>query len=292
MTKKSEAVAAIEQINQMVDKYAQNVVGGLTSGAIGGGTYATGTHAAQQARDAAMDAAKQQFKDNPNKYAEKKKTAADLLKINVNSHIEKKNNLSYLSWAWAWSKVLEMDPQANFNVRTFPNGNGNYSPLMDLGGSYMVWVEVIIFGKEVTAFLPVLDYRNKPISNPSSFDVNTSIMRCLTKGIALHGLGLYIYAGEDLPMDEKEEEVPIIKDGKIYRDQPDEWDNSDASRTLFAETLIKMIPTNKTVAGLQSYWLNNQLQLESLKKTHPELFTEVLDCFKKAKSEMEIQPKE
>lgn len=126
---------------------------------------------------------------------------SELLKINVNDHIEKKNGLSYLSWAWAWAEVLKIDPAARYTVHEYDG-----LPLVYLkDNSAMVKVSVEIKGDIKTCLLPVLDHRNKPIENPNSFAVNTSIMRCLAKCIALHGLGLYIYAGEDLPEAEREE---------------------------------------------------------------------------------------
>jgi hypothetical protein len=126
---------------------------------------------------------------------------SELLKINVNVHIEKKNNLSYLSWAWAWAEVLKVDPAARYTVHEFDG-----LPLVYLKDqTAMVKVSVEIKGDIKTCLLPVLDHRNKPIQNPDSFAVNTSIMRCLAKCIALHGLGLYIYAGEDLPESEADE---------------------------------------------------------------------------------------
>ncbi len=126
---------------------------------------------------------------------------SELLKINVNDHVEKKNGLSYLSWAWAWAEVLKIDPTARYTVHEYDG-----LPLVYLkDGTGMVKVSVEIKGDIKTCLLPVLDHRNKPIENPNSFAVNTSIMRCLAKCIALHGLGLYIYAGEDLPEAEREE---------------------------------------------------------------------------------------
>ena len=118
----------------------------------------------------------------------------DLLKLNVNDHVEKKNGLSYLSWAWAWAEAIKADPQATYKVEMF--GDKCY---MDINGTAMVWVTVTIFGKPMTCQLPVMDYRNKAIPAPDAFAVNTAIMRCMTKALSLHGLGLYIYAGEDLP---------------------------------------------------------------------------------------------
>lgn len=126
---------------------------------------------------------------------------SELLKINVNDHIEKKNGLSYLSWAWAWAEVLKIDPTARYTVHEYDG-----LPLVYLkDGSAMVKVSVEIKGDIKTCLLPVLDHRNKPIENPNSFAVNTSIMRCLAKCIAIHGLGLYVYGGEDLPEAEREE---------------------------------------------------------------------------------------
>lgn len=123
-----------------------------------------------------------------------------LLKTNVNEHTEKKSNLTYLSWAWAWAEALKADPAATFKVETFKRDQYTEEPFMTLpGGTAMVWVTVTMFGKPMTCQLPVMDHRSKAIPNPDAFAVNTAIMRCMTKALGLHGLGLYIYAGEDLP---------------------------------------------------------------------------------------------
>ena len=120
----------------------------------------------------------------------------DLLKLNVNEHTEKKGNLTYLSWAWAWDLALKADEQATYKVEMFGD-----KCFMDINGTAMVFVTVTIFGKPMTCQLPVMDFRNKAITNPDAFAVNTAIMRCMTKALSLHGLGLYIYSGEDLPED-------------------------------------------------------------------------------------------
>ncbi len=119
---------------------------------------------------------------------------ANLLTLNVNEHTEKKANLTYLSWAWAWAEALKADPKATFVVNMFGD-----KCFMDINGTAMVWVTVTMFDKPMTCQLPVMDHRNKAIVNPDAFQVNTAIMRCMTKALSLHGLGLYIYAGEDLP---------------------------------------------------------------------------------------------
>ena len=117
-----------------------------------------------------------------------------LLKKNVNDHVEKKNGLSYLSWAWAWAEALKADPKASYKIEMFGD-----KCFMDINGTAMVFVTVTMFDKPMTCQLPVMDYRNKAIPNPDAFAVNTAIMRCMTKALALHGLGLYLYSGEDVP---------------------------------------------------------------------------------------------
>jgi len=139
-------------------------------------------------------------------------TIEALLKRNVNEHVEKKMNLSYLSWAWAWAEALKADPGASFKVEMFDG-----KCFMDINGTAMVFVTVTMFGKPMTCQLPVMDYKNKAIPKPDAFAVNTAIMRCMTKALSLHGLGLYIYAGEDLP------EAPVITPkGSIGEDIPNE----------------------------------------------------------------------
>ena len=117
---------------------------------------------------------------------------AKLAAIDVSKHIEKKQNLSYLSWAWAVDQLMRADPAANW---TF------HEPVT-YGETMMVSCTVTAFGKPVTMHLPVMDHRNQAVKNPDAFVVNKNMMRCLVKAIACHGLGLYIYAGEDLPADE------------------------------------------------------------------------------------------
>jgi len=219
-------------------------------------------------------------------------TPHDLLKVNVNEHTEKKNGLTYLSWAWAWAEALKADPAATFEVQTFHDAQGVEMPYMNVNGTGMVWVTVTMFNKPMTCMLPVMDYRNKPIPNPDAFAVNTAIMRCMTKALALHGLGLYIYSGDDLPEEESkaaptpqaEAPKPIVRTAK--KAQPTEWDNSDESRKLFADGMIEYTAICTTVAGLNSYWKSNELQLDSLKETHPSLYGEVLTRFKELKQKL------
>lgn len=119
---------------------------------------------------------------------------ARLNAINVNEHIEQKGGFSYLSWPFAVAQLRLADPAATWEVRRF---NGLPFLICDVG--VFVEVAVTVQGITLSQIHPVLDGRNRPLLAPNAFDINTSIQRCLVKAIALHGLGLYVYAGEDLP---------------------------------------------------------------------------------------------
>ena len=227
----------------------------------------------------------------------------DLLKLNVNEHVEKKNGLSYLSWAWAWAEALKADPAASFDVRTFDG-----YPYMVCNGTAMVWVTVTMFNKPITCFLPVMNSSNQPITiegrkfkdkwgnekveKLDAFNVNTAIMRCMTKGLALHGLGLYIYAGEDLPEDSQKEEVAPVTvkavnaERKTIADVEVNTGSADANAALFAESMIHYTDHCKEAKDLNSYWKSNQAQLDSLKMTHIDLYDKVRNRFAELKKQL------
>lgn len=117
--------------------------------------------------------------------------------VNCNEHTERKGNLTYLSWAWAWAEVKKRYPLAYYTV--YENADGR--PYFDDGRTCWVKTGVTIEGLELIEILPVMDARNAsiPLERVTSFDMNKAIQRSLTKACARHGLGLYIYAGEDLP---------------------------------------------------------------------------------------------
>jgi hypothetical protein len=119
---------------------------------------------------------------------------ARLNAINVSDHIEKKGGFSYLSWPYAVSQLRLADPTATWTVCRFDG-----KPYLLCEAGVFVEVAVTVQGITLSQIHPVLDGRNRPIAQPTAFDVNTSIQRALVKAIALHGLGLYNYAGEDLP---------------------------------------------------------------------------------------------
>ena len=137
----------------------------------------------------------------------------ELFHLDVNEHTQQKNRLTYLSWAWAWAEVKKRFPSATYDIERFGEEKKPY--LYDENLGYMVFTTVTIDGLTHEMWLPVMDYNNNPmkdkdytmtkfkkevsVQQANMFDINTTIMRCLTKNLAMHGLGLYIYAGEDIP---------------------------------------------------------------------------------------------
>lgn len=136
--------------------------------------------------------------------------------LNVNEHTEKKNGLTYLSWAWAWGELKKQYPLSFYTVYE-DSRECNY-----FTDGHTCWVKTgvtVVDGEdkiEHIEYLPVMDYKNKsiPVDVVTSFDVNKAIQRSLTKAVARHGLGLYIYAGEDLPEEEQPEPIPCEDCGK------------------------------------------------------------------------------
>lgn len=157
-----------------------------------------------------------------------------LVTINVNDHVEKKNtgkaSLSYLSWSWAWAEVKKRYPDATYEIKRFENG---LPYVYDERTGYMVFTTVTINGQTLEMWLPVMDSHNEAMLSKARtvktkyseytveactmFDVNKTIMRCLTKNLSMFGLGLYIYAGEDLPTEipAEDEEVKKLKDAVL-----------------------------------------------------------------------------
>lgn len=133
-----------------------------------------------------------------------KTTYEKLAAMNVNEHVEKKGKFSYLSWSWAVDALRKASPTATWEVIRF-----NGLPFLNTEVGYFVEVAVTVDGITLSQIHPVLDNNNRPIQAPNSFQINTSIQRCLVKAIALHGLGLYIYSGEDLPEDAESNVTPI-----------------------------------------------------------------------------------
>ena len=172
-----------------------------------------------------------------------KKIFNKLFSLDVNEHIEKKNSLSYLSWAWAWAEVKKLYPTANYTIEPYT---------FDEKLGYMVFTNVTIAGQNYRMWLPVMDNNNYSMKNEpyevvtkygkrqvaaaSMFDINKAYMRCLVKNLAMFGLGLYVYAGEDIP--EKS------------------FDTPDEEPASLEETLNK-INECTTVEAVTDIWKNN-----------------------------------
>jgi hypothetical protein len=172
------------------------------------------------------------------------KTFKELRTINVNQHIEKKGNLSYLSWAWAVDYLLQEDPTATWY----------FEEPKYFGETVMVSCTVAAMNKQMTMHLPVMDNKNQSVKNPDSRKISDAMMRCLAKCIATFGIGLYVYAGEDVPHIEDE---PIDLEGMLQAI----W----AAQTL-EELRETYIATVKTVKGNQ----DAMRQLEATKDARKE----------------------
>lgn len=181
--------------------------------------------------------------------------------INVNDKTEKKGNLTYLSWAYAWAEFKKVYPEANYKVNEF---NGDFCSGNEKMG-YMVQTQVTAGDRTHEMWLPVMDVRNNAVLQPKMTEINKTIMRCLTKNLAMFGLGLYIYAGEDLPENNKdfqpitEEELrkkwgvgDVERTIKWYEKQLDvpfkEWgeEECEAVRAVLSDQKIKREKRNQT----------------------------------------------
>ena len=145
-----------------------------------------------------------------------------LTSTNCNEHTEAKNGLTYLSWSWAWQLFKETCPDATYEIEKFTNPiTGVTLPYIETEIGYMVFTKVTACGQTYEMWLPAMDNTNKTLKKVAydcknrtvdactMFDINKTIMRCLTKNLAMFGLGLYIYAGEDLPVEVKEKCTPL-----------------------------------------------------------------------------------
>lgn len=133
---------------------------------------------------------------------EKKTTFEALAAVDCSAKTKKKGNLTYLSWPWAWAEVKKRYPDASYTVRHWDD-----TPYFhDEKCGYLCETSVTINGEKLDMWLPVMDARNKAIMQPTMYEINKTIMRCLVKNLAMFGLGLFIYAGEDLPEESVEQQ--------------------------------------------------------------------------------------
>ena len=156
----------------------------------------------------------------------------EIYSLNVNDKTEKKGQLTYLSWAWAWAEFKKKYPKATYSVDKF---DGTYCTGNEKLG-WMVRTEVYADELCYEMWLPIMDMRNNAILAPKMTDVNKTIMRCLTKNLAMFGLGLYIYAGEDLPEDDDEPQVKPIQNKPSTA--PKTHDKAEVVKPLTRGTLL------------------------------------------------------
>ena len=221
----------------------------------------------------------------------------ELRQIDVSKYTEKKNGLTYLSWAWAVDQLLLADSKAQWFYPEFQRwGNG----------SVMVFCTVVANDIARTAQLPVMDYRNKPIAEPDSFAVNTAMQRCLAKAIALHGIGLYIYNGEDLPPDVEPEQPPKVNnipapDKAVEKaktipktaGKPGDWQltvmDTDNEKS-WLEALKAGVDTLLTVAShpddVANIFKNNRVVFDKAKAMDEKFYSEMMVSFSKTKESL------
>lgn len=161
----------------------------------------------------------------------------ELNAVDCSGKTEKKNGLTYLSWAWAWAEVKKRFPDANYTIYETPEGINYWTD----GRTCWVKTGVTVNGIEHIEYLPVMDFRNAsiPLDKVTSFDVNKAIQRSLTKACARHGLGLYIYAGEDLPEEDPEPKAEEKKPAKKATAKAEP--KKDAYKPLSNETYWKVV---------------------------------------------------
>jgi len=215
-------------------------------------------------------------------------TFEKLSAINVNAKVEKKSGLTYLSWAWAWSETKKAFPDASYKTVGDPLTQKPYFYDENLG--YMVMTEVTIEGKTLEMWLPVMDGANKAMKNvpysyttrygeksveaASMFDINKTLMRCLVKNLAMFGMGIYIYAGEDLP---DTEPTPVAQPSAInLKKEPTEELPDLKKGTENWDKVVAYVTTNKEL-GMEK--IGKQLTRKykispTLKKEIAKLITE------------------
>ena len=199
--------------------------------------------------------------------------------IDVSKHVEKKNGLSYLSWAWAWGVLMEHFPHAEYSFS---------SPELHQDGTVTVHCDVMIGNCHRTMWLPVMDYKNAAVKNPDARKISDTKMRCLVKCLAMYGLGHYIYAGEDInPSTEPESVVQLSNEELNTLSEPSEpkkkkpvptksGSNDIPTEEGAAEVVGKLLEfANKFCAdeaGLVGFWKENKKVIDIVDSNYPKQY--------------------
>ncbi len=209
--------------------------------------------------------------------------------INCAAHVEKKGKFNYLSWAWAWAALKKACPDATFEKHFF----GDLPYCIDAQGYAYVKVSVTCQGQTATEVYPVTNHSNQSVKNPDSFEVNTSLQRGLTKCMAYHGLGHYIYAGEDLPPDaEINKPPPQVPDPPKKVDPPAPAVEVQTAQTenlepdfliTWADQQIAGMAVHKHLGQLLTWKQTSKITLQQLKENQPEKYSEVVNEYQKRK---------
>tara|TARA_R100001443_G_scaffold30249_5_gene43850 strand:- start:11377 stop:12108 length:732 start_codon:yes stop_codon:yes gene_type:complete len=225
-----------------------------------------------------------------------------LSKIDVSDKVEKKMNLSYLSWAWAWGTMMDNYPDAQYNFYENQETGVPYVTLPD--GTAEVRCRVTIGNLAREMWLPVMDFKNNAVANPSAREVSDTKMRCLVKTLGMWGLGLYIYAGQDLPSTDKQEtkskkavvkedaneqEGKLIYSGAVSSDEskPVEKDKHDENwANLFLDGIQVPLKLCKDVDGLNDVFVKNKPSIDIIESRHKDIFEKIVELFKTKKEEL------
>ena len=243
-----------------------------------------------------------------------------LKSVEIKDMIEKKGKYSYISWAMAWSALCDIYPDSTFEKHCNEQG---FPVFKDEQGWCFTKVTVTVKGKSVTEMLPVLNNYNKPIKNPDSMDVNTSLQRCLAKAVALHGLGVHVYSGEDIAEipdnlgeeDAKPKEIQKPEVKKVEEEVKKVEEKTSKPDTLtievpdkgtfkkvdtdvdikkvgeYGEKIIEVykdiaLPAIKTVDDLNSYYKREEATLQNLKQNAVDVYDKIIDLFKQRKEKI------
>ncbi|MBC41128.1 MAG: hypothetical protein CML19_02710 [Pusillimonas sp.] len=212
-----------------------------------------------------------------------------LSNVDCSEHIEKKMNLSYLSWAWAFGTLMEHYADAQFTFQAFADSDGIMRDAMFYpDGSASVHVTVSIGNLARSMWLPVMDNRNNAISNPTSRQISDAKMRCLVKCIAILGLGHYIFAGEDLPSEKKESGSADTE--KDVSTSPPNDESAESKEVVVDDKFIEIVETFiedvETVESLEKFWTDNKDEFKKLKTTSEATYNRLIKSFAQNKADL------
>ena len=211
-----------------------------------------------------------------------------LSQVDVSDHVEQKMGLSYLSWAWAYGTLMEHFPDAKFAFREFTRPDGTITDAMEYPNkTASVHCTVEIGEVSRSIWLPVMDNRNRAIPDPDARAISDAKMRALVKCIALHGLGHYIFAGEDLPPEKKGDPIPEeSNEAAESTEKSTENKNDPGADGATLAIYSTFCEECKSMKELKEFWTKNAGELKKLEKQNPETYKKILELFSNKKSKL------